>query len=289
MATSTSTTGIGGILPEQYGPIIVQPVQQMSVAMQVATVIATSRHTMSLPVVTEDPSAAWVTEGSEITPDDPVFAEITVTPSKVAGLTIITRELADDSSPAALGLVGDGLARSIADQVDKAFFGDLSEPAPSGLESLSDVTPVDAGEAWTDLDPFTEAIAKAEGKGTAITSFVAHPDDALALGTLKEATSSNRPLLTPDPTTPTRRVIQGVPLLTSPHVTAGTVWALPKERVIVVRRQDVSLETSTDAYFSSDRVAIRAVMRVGFAFPHEAAIVRIQLTAEEEPEEPEQT
>jgi len=277
VAMSTSTTGIGGILPDQYGPLVVEPVTRQSVAMQVSTVLATGQHTMNIPVVTEDPTAAWVAEGAEITPDDGTLSELTVTPAKVAGLTIISRELADDSSPAALKIVGDGLARSIADQVDRAFFGALTSPAPAGLESLTGLTTITGPAAWANLDPFAEAISTAEGLGTTVTSFVANPADALTLAQLKDETGSNRPLLGSDPSVPTRRVMQGVPLLTSPRVTAGTVWALPSERVFVVRRQEVSLELSTDAYFTSDRVAIRAIMRVAFGFPHEAAIVRVQL------------
>lgn len=277
MAMSTSTAGIGGILPDQYGPLVVEPVTRQSVAMQVSTVLATGQHTMNIPRVTEDPNAAWVAEGAEITPDDGALAELSVTPRKVAGLTIVSRELADDSTPGALKIVGDGLARSIADRVDAAFFGALSAPAPAGLESLTGLTTITGPTAWEDLDPFAAAISAADGKGTTITSFVANPADALLLAQLKESTGSRRPLLGSDPTAPTRRVVQGVPLLTSPRVTAGTVWALPKERTFVVRRQEVSMELSKDAYFTSDRVAIRAIMRVTFAFPHEAAIVRVQL------------
>jgi HK97 family phage major capsid protein len=274
---STSTAGIGGILPDQYGPIIIQPVQRESVAMQAATVMSTARHTLQIPLVLEDAGAAWVAEGAEITPDDATFGETSVTPSKVAGLTVMTRELAEDSTPSAVQSVGNGLARSIADQVDRAFFGALSAPAPSGLEAVTGLTEISAGPQWSTLDPFAAAIAAADGHGAVVTSFVANPADALLLAQLKESTGSNRPLLGSDPTAPTRRVLQGVPLLTSPRVTEGTIWALPKDRTIVVRRQDVSLELSRDAYFTSDRVAVRAVMRVGFAFPHPAAIVRVQL------------
>jgi HK97 family phage major capsid protein len=279
MATYTSTAGIGGILPDQYGPIITEPVQRESVAMQVSTVLTTGSHAMNIPVVTDDPGAAWVAEGAEITPDDGTFAETAVTPAKVAGLTIISRELADDSSPAALQIVGSGLARSIADQVDRAFFGALAAPAPAGLEAVVGVTAIAAPLAFEDLDPFAAAISAAETVGTTITSFVANPTDALSLAQLRDETGSNRPLLGTDPTVPTRRVILGVPLLTSPHVTAGTVWALPRDRTMVIRRQEVDLQASSEAYFSSDRIGVRAIMRIGFAFPHAAAIVRIERAA----------
>jgi hypothetical protein len=48
-----------------------------------------------------------------------------VTPPKVAGLTIISRELADDSKTAAQ-VVGGGLARHIARRIDQAAFAGLA-------------------------------------------------------------------------------------------------------------------------------------------------------------------
>lgn len=48
---------------------------------------------------------------------------------------------------------------------------------------------------------------------------------------------------------------------------------------MVVLRDDVRVERSTDAYFSSDRVAVKATMRVGFAFSHPAAVDKVSLTA----------
>ena len=70
-------------------------------------------------------------------------------------------------------------------------------------------------------------------------------------------------------------VLDGVPVLTSPAVADGTSWALPQNRVIVGVRKDASVEADRSAFFTSDRVAIRATMRVAFAFPHPAAIVKI--------------
>jgi hypothetical protein len=41
----------------------------------------------------------------------------------------------------------------------------------------------------------------------------------------------------------------------------------------------VDLAVDKSAYFTSDRTSIRAIMRVGFAFPHAAAVQKISLTA----------
>lgn len=266
-------------LPENYGPLIVQPVQAMSVAMQTTTVIPVGRHeVLRVPIVTKDPQAQWVNEGAEITPDHLAGKEVVAIPAKVAGLTVITRELVEDSAQAVAEIVGQGLARDIARQVDQAFFGSLPPPAPPGLESLTDVQGVDAGPAWANVDPFVEAVSKLEDVGATASVFVANPADALALAKIKEANNSNRPLLQPDPTQPTRRMLHGVPLLTSPYVTEGIVWAWDSSRVMTALREDTRVDVDKSAYFTSDRLAVRATMRVAFAFPHEAAIVAVRLT-----------
>jgi HK97 family phage major capsid protein len=132
MALYTSTTNTRGILPDDHGPLVVQPLMTESVAALVSTVVSTSANRYRIPTVTADPTAAWVAEGAEIPITDPTLAELTVTATKVAGLTIVSRELADDSNPAAANVVGQGLARDIARKVDGAFFGAQSAPAPSG-------------------------------------------------------------------------------------------------------------------------------------------------------------
>lgn len=275
----TTTDDVKGISPDAISTLITLPVERQSVAAQVATVIPTNATRTHIPLVTADPSAAWVAEGAEIAASDPTLDDIVVTPAKIAGLTIITNELAADTSPAAAGIVGDGLSRDIARKIDSAFFGSkgASPVQPAGLEDLVGVSAVDAGAEWADLDPFAAALANAEGFGLAVDSFVANPADALILATLKESASSKRALLTPDPTQPSKRLIQGVPLFVSSAVTPGTVWGIPRVRAILVRRNDVDLAVDRSAYFTSDRTAIRATMRVSFAFPHAAAIQKISL------------
>ncbi len=273
------TTNSGGILrPEDVGDLIVRPVSQASRAFLVSTVVHTESKDYRLPIVAADPSAAWVPEGGEIPITDADVDELIVTPKKVAGLTVVSRELAEDSSPEATQTVGDGLARDIAKKIDAAFFGDTTTNGPSGLRALAGVTMVDATGPVVDLDVFAEAIAEAENVGAQTTSFVASPTVALALSQLKTGTQLNTPLLQPDPTQPTRRLIQGVPLVVSPAVGDDVMWAIPKAFAFcVLRSDDVTLDIDRSAFFTSDRIGVRSTLRVSWGFPHPASIVRIAL------------
>lgn len=276
MSMSTIANSGGPILrPEEVGTLVVQPVATVSVAMQVATVVYTGSHDYRIPIVTDDPAAGWFAEGAEITPADAVMDEEVVTPKKVAGLTIISNELAEDSTPEASQVVGLGIARDIARKIDAAFFGNTTVNGPSGLLSLAGVSTVDIGTSIASYDVFAEAISKAEAEGAQVTTFVANPTDALALAKLKTATGSNQPLLGQGATDALDRRILGVPLLTSSAIAAGVIWAIPRDRVTIVVRRDATLAVDRSAYFSSDRVGVRATMRVGFGYPHPAAVVKM--------------
>lgn len=277
MTVLTSTVDTGGFLAPEHAHLVLGPVEQAAVALQapVATFVRTAANTWHAPVVDEDASAAWLTEGAEITTDEPVFDELIVVPRKVGGLVVLSRELADDSSPPAVEEIRRGLARSIAGKIDAAYFGALAAPAPSGLGALAGVATVDTGGSFTNLDVFAEAIADVEANLGHATAFVTNPADGLTLAKLKVATGSNLPLLGADPTQPTGRQILGRPLFVSPAVTSGTVWAVDRAASFVVVREDVTLDFSRDSHFTSDRVAVRATMRVGFGFPHPNRICRI--------------
>jgi HK97 family phage major capsid protein len=270
--------------PDQVYNLLVRPVQALSVALNpaCATVVPISTKNLRAPVVTADPQAAWVAEAAEIPVSDTAFTEVDTTPGKVAGLTLVTRELADDSSPAAALVVGQGLARDIARQVDAAFLGNIASPAPAGLGSLpvtaGNVQVISAGATPANLDAFAAAIAQAAAVGARITSFILHPTDALAFAKIKSGTGFNTPLLQPDPTQPTRSVVFGVPMLVSPQAAQGVIWGLAADRILTVLREDATVETDRSVYFTSDRVAVKGVMRIGFAFLHNAAVVKINLS-----------
>lgn len=261
-------------LPSESGPLIVQPVIQASIATQVCTVVQSGAATFRVPVVTADGSAAWTPESTDITPSVPTLDEAVAEFRALKALTPISNEAYSDITPDVANIIGQGLARDIAKKLDAAFFGTAVVGAPAGIGGITPTT-VSAGGAWTDADPFIEAIYAGESLGVTINSFIANPVDALAIAQVKEGSTSVRSLIQPDATQAGRRVVAGVPLFTSPAVAAGTIWAVPRDRVLVVIRKDVDIQVDASAAFRSDETLIRVVFRVGWVFPHELAVVRI--------------
>lgn len=180
-----------------------------------------------------------------------------------------------DSGPQAAVAIGAGMARDIATRMDQAFFGPASAPAQAGLGAPSGVQTVRAAGAFTNLDAFAGAISKCQTVGANVDAFVCSPATALTLMTVKPATGSNSPLLGQDGTEPTARQILGITLYVSPAVSANTVWCLDRSRIYLVVREDSTVEADGSVFFTSDRVAIRGVTRVGFGCGHSASIVKV--------------
>lgn len=272
-----SSTAAGILRPEEVGELIVKPVQQLSVAMQIAKVVPTTSSKFRIPVVNSDVSSAWTPEGSDINPSDPDVDEVEVEPRKLAVLTKVSRELASDSSPAATDVVGQSIARDIAKKIDKAFFAETTANGPAGVQSATGRQVIVVSPAYTNLDPFSEAVSRLEDVGATVTGWVTNSTTALTLAKLKTESGSNQPLLQPDPTLPTRRSILGAPLFVvqSGTIEDGTVYAFDKSRVFAVLREDVTLDVDPSFYFGSDSLAVRGTLRVAFAFPHEQAIVEL--------------
>jgi HK97 family phage major capsid protein len=275
----TMITGPGSgqaiLRPEDVQELVIKPLTQTAVATRVSTVVQTASHSTRFPVLVSEADTAWVAEAAEIPISEAQLEEIVCTPTKVAGVVPISNELRDDSDPAALDVVGQSLVRDAQVKLDAAFFGDTAANGPDGLLSLSDVQVVSWGSV-TNLDCFAEALSLAENEGAVITSFVGNPLDTLQLATLKSALDSNQPLLGMDPSIPGARSVFGVPLLSSPAIEPGVFWALPKAKVFTVIRTDSSVVADGSVLFTSDRTALRYVHRVGYAFPHQQAIVKIE-------------
>ena len=186
-----TANGAAILSPEDVAALLVRPVEAESLPGLVATPVAMTSNSLRAPAVQTDPSASWVEEGAEIAASDAVFAEVSAPARKVAGLTIVTSELASDSSPAAVEQIGQGLKRDLIRQINRAFVLDLASPAPAGLGSLTDATTVPVGASWTSADAFVDGVAAAAAVGAEINSWVVSAADFVALRKIRTASGSN--------------------------------------------------------------------------------------------------
>lgn len=261
--------------PEDYGKAIDLVIAEKSIAFQAGTTITTGSESIRFPTLIADPATGWYAENSQIGLTDPTTSEIVVTPKKVAGLTQISNEAADDSNPAVADQVGRSLGRSIAKKIDAAFFGNTVTNGPAGLLSLGGVNVIDTGTVTlTSLDAFHEAKAAALADGANISVWVLAPDVALTLSKAKQQTGSNVGLL--DATGVGDGVaLAGVSVLVSTDVAAGNAWGLDASQVLIVQRTGTTVTRSTDAAFAFDAVQVRATARVSFGFANPAGVVRL--------------
>lgn len=93
----------------------------------------------------------WVGEGRSIPASNADFSAVSLTPLKVASLSVASKELLRDSSPAAEMLIRDALVEALAQRIDTTFLGTAAAVAtvsPAGL--LWDVAAT--GSAGNDTD-----------------------------------------------------------------------------------------------------------------------------------------
>jgi len=107
---------------------------------------------------------------------------------------------------------------------------------------------------------------------------LASPADALALAHLRQGSGSDVPLLGADATAPTRRSLLGDPLIVARDLAPGTIYGVDSSRLLTIVREDVDVTSDASVFSTSDRVAVRAVARIGFGFPHPASVVRLTLS-----------
>lgn len=260
--------------PADFGAALDLEIAAQAIAFNpsVSTVFGTDKVKAHFPLWKKDPEVAWVPELGTIPQDDGETDEVTVIPSKIGAISRVSAEAAEDSDPAIAEQVAKGLARQIAEGIDKAFFGNTVTNGPSGLLS-TDYTAIDTGAMFTNLDSFLAAVFAAENVGAQLTAWAMHPTVAEAVSKIKVAASDNRTLLSYDNRGLT---IVGLPVIVSRHIDSTTLaWGISASRNRTVLRKGTTVDRSKDTGFANDAIDIRGLSRVGFGFLQEAANVRL--------------
>lgn len=273
-----TSLGAESLLPDEVGQRLIQQMGEQSVAMQAAQVVNTDSHRFVVPVVTELPSASWVTEGSEISESDMSTRDEVIEFSKLGAITYVTSEARNDSSGEIINLAVQTLRNDLARKLDEAFFDTVGGNAPAGLADNENLNTISlSATEWENLDPFAQAISNGSEQTATVTSFVVNPQTAYELSVIKQTSDSNMPLLSPTANTATNMRIYGVPVLVSPYVPSGTAYAIPDTRTYVALNRAPEVAISDQVAFTSDRYALKGTLRVGFGFAHPSAVSVIEL------------
>ena len=113
---ANTTTSAGSLVPTDHRPDLYIGALRNSLVVKKlgARVIDGLTGNVSIPKAGNEPQAGWVAEGSNAPESDATFASVTLTPKHVAAVTEISKQLLQQSSPAADDLLREALGASIA-------------------------------------------------------------------------------------------------------------------------------------------------------------------------------
>ena len=189
----------------------------------------------------------WVGESKPIPMSAGSYSDVDLSPLKVAGLTVISMELLEDSQPSAEMLVRDGLVEASSQRVDTTFLSATAASAgvsPAGI--LNGVTPIvpsgtDLAAVRADMQSLIYPFV--QGKmGTGITLLM-NPATALALsfmyGTLDQRAFPE--------INQTGGSINGMRVVVGDNVTPGDVIAIRTSDVWRIGDSGIRISMSREA------------------------------------------
>ena len=224
-----------------------------------------------------DASAAYHTEGTDLTVTDPALSEIEVLTQELGFYHEVTRDQYRQTQTA--GQLAQSVARSITRLADKCFLSEANPTSPAvrpigGIENyagLSTQTAV-AGS----LDKLIDLETACRTAGADPTAWVMAPDAWATIRKMKKASGSNDGLLGAG-TDDTKPLLLSIPVFLNSQVSSKTGLLIDKAEIISsVSMLEVDVDGS--AAFKSVKVAIRGTWRIGYGIPRPARIGKFVLS-----------
>jgi HK97 family phage major capsid protein len=210
-----------------------------------------------------DDEATFTAEGSPIDEAQPGLSEVLIHTAKVTQLVRLSNEqYRQTSTPAQLS---QSVSRAITRRADIAL---VAEPAPSpgvapvaGLLNTSGL--VDGGEVSGSLDALVDLIAELQTNLSTPTHVLLDPLGWASFRKFKTGTAYNSTLLGAG-TTDAQALLLSLPVVVNVALPAYSGLVIDRNAIVSAVGQ-VNIATSSDVYFDSDSVGLRATWRVGHA------------------------
>ena len=233
-----------------------------------------------VPVGTATATVSQVAEGATITASDPTLSSITLDPASTGtkGLTKVSNEALDGSTPSALGYVQDDLTAACAATLDLQFqTGDGTAPNMTGLINTSGATSTAISGASLAVDDLLDAFSRMEANNLRPNAVFISPADWWTLVKVKAGSSSNENQyamvgIGGGVAGGVRPELFGVPVYVSGSCATAQVVVADMSQVFIGHQGDIEVAVSEDFAMDEDVTTVRVVARYDIAVARGAAV-----------------
>lgn len=272
----STTSGAAEIVPTDHRPDqYISPLRNALLTRRLGVrVLSGLSGNVSIPKHQTSMTSGWIAENAALTPSDMAFDAVTLSPKHAGGLTELSRQLIQQSSPDIEQLVREDLAAILAQAIDSATIqgGGSNEPSgvidtistangtlgtPSWAEVLAIVAAVEGANA---LSPSDAWITTAAGKATLAGSLKVF-DDAGAGFLLENGRMADFPLYAS---------------AQMPNATGGESIIFGDWSQVLLgiwSEVDLLVNPYSEAAYTKGNVLVRAMSTVDVAVRHAAAFV----------------
>lgn len=298
MAVSAATlmSDFSGFIPREQAAPIFDKAAEMSVVQRLAQQVPLSFAGTSVPVITGDVTASWVSEGAIKGASTATMGLKNMDPKKLAVLIPVSAEVVRANPANFLTVVRNSAAKAFAAAFDAAAFHGTSTPFAAYLDQTTKAIELGAhtaseGGVWADLVPALDLLVTAgkELNGWAL-------DNVMEPNLLGSVDSTGRPIFVDTPLTDTaagaarpgrlmgRLSYMGKSVATTNKTTVvgyagdwsqvawGTVGGISYD---VSTEASVTINGSLVSAFENNLVIVRAEAEYGFVVNDVDAFVRI--------------
>lgn len=280
---SLSTATAPELTAEQVRAVLTLPLETASTFLASGPSIIDTTGPLRMPFApaaldsAELAALAWTGENELIPELDPEFSELSLLPSTMRSIKVLTRfsnELARQSLVSLDTALRARLVGDVAAKVDAQLFSDSGDgiTTPRGMFAWAGTQPVAVGGALS-LDAILDgqALALSANVDPSRLRLFLRPADYMALRALKDG--DQRYMLQPDATQGAVPTVLGLPVTISPRIPAGRAALADMAHIVVARDVMPSVKLLDQTFGQYDQQALRVVTRFDAAPTAPEAVV----------------
>lgn len=271
MATQTTGT-LPTLQQDQIASLLVQPLEAESVFLAAGPKIIDTNGPIRVPRIATGLSVGFVGEGAQIPEASVGVDEVSMLPSTLKSLKVLSRVTAEvlRSSAVALdSILKSRLVTDTAAALDSALF--TSTGSSNTIKGLLNQSGVATGVLdATEPDSFLDGIGIARANEVRPNRWFLSPADYLAVRKIKDA--DGRYILEQDITAEGAERLFGIPVTVTSRIPTGKAVLADMSLVAVARDMAPTVVIDSSRYFDTDEVALRVVCRYDLALLQPKAV-----------------